>query len=138
MLQNAHADIDAAIGAPDTVLADNGFANGEAVAELQDQGIEVLVATGAEARQRPYDFRPPKDTGPLKEPVQEWSIKMKAQMESEGARAKYNFANRPSSQYSASSRKSSGCAIFICVAWPASTLNGCSQPLPITASGSTG
>jgi len=87
----AIAGIDAAVGAPETVLGDNGFANGEAVAELQDQGIEVLVATGAEARQRPYDFRPPKDTGPPKEPVQEWLVKMKAQMESEAGRAKYKL-----------------------------------------------
>jgi transposase len=56
----AIAGIDVAVGVPETVLADNGFANGEAVARLQDQNIEVLVATGAEGRQRPYDFRPPR------------------------------------------------------------------------------
>jgi len=85
----AIAGIDAAVGVPETVLADNGFANGEAVAKLQGNDIDVLVATGAEGRQRPYDFRPPKDTGPPKEPVQEWLIEMKAKMESEAGRAKY-------------------------------------------------
>jgi transposase len=85
----AIAGMDAAVGVPETVLADNGFANGEAVAKLQEHDIDVLVATGTEARQRPYDFRPPKDTGPPKEPVQEWLVKMKAKMESTAGRAKY-------------------------------------------------
>ncbi len=83
------AGIDAEVGVPETVLADNGFANGEAVGKLQAQDIEVLVAAGAEARQRPYDFRPPKDTGPPKEPVKKWLIEMKTQMDSEAGRAKY-------------------------------------------------
>ena len=87
----AIAGIDAAVGVPETALADNGYANGEAVAELQERDIEVLVATGAEARQRPYDFRPPKDTGPPKEPVQDWMKAMKKKMESEAARAKYKL-----------------------------------------------
>lgn len=87
----AIADIDAALGRPQIVLADNGFANGAAVAELQDQDIEVLVATGTEACQRPYDFRPPKNTGPPKEPVEAWMIEMKAKLESETGRAKYKL-----------------------------------------------
>jgi hypothetical protein len=87
----AIAGIDAAVGVPETVLADNGFANGEAVARLQDHDIEVLVATGAGAGQRPYDFRPPMDIGPPKEPVQDWLIEMKAQMDSEAGRSKYKL-----------------------------------------------
>jgi len=87
----AIANIDAAIGTPETVLADNGFANGEAVAKLQGQGIEVLVATGAKGKQRAYDFRPPKDAGPPKEPVLPWLQEMKKEMESDEARAKYKL-----------------------------------------------
>src|SRR5665648_309481 len=37
----AIAGIDAAVGVPETVLADNGFANGEAVAKLQEHDIDV-------------------------------------------------------------------------------------------------
>lgn len=83
--------IDPEVGTPEIVLGDNGFANGEAVARLQDQGIDVLVATGAEGRQRPYDFRPPKDTGPPKQPVLPWLKEMKEKMESEESRAKYKL-----------------------------------------------
>ena len=45
------ADIEAiaaALGRPETVLADNGYANGAAVAALEARGIEALVATAAE------------------------------------------------------------------------------------------
>ena len=87
----AIAGIDAAVGVPETALADAGYANGEAVAELQSESIEVLVATGTEARQRPYDYRPPKDTGPPKEPVLPWMKDMKEKMESEVARTKYKL-----------------------------------------------
>jgi transposase len=88
----ALAGIDARVGVPETALADNGYANGEAVAELQRQDIEVLVATGTEARQRPYDYRPPKNTtGPPKEPALPWMKEMKQKMESEAGRAKYKL-----------------------------------------------
>ena len=45
------ADIEAiaaGLGRPETVLADNGYANGAAVAALEARGIEALVATAAE------------------------------------------------------------------------------------------
>jgi hypothetical protein len=38
---------------PDRVLADNGYASGDEVAELEARAIEVLVAPGKEGRQRP-------------------------------------------------------------------------------------
>ncbi len=41
--------IPAALGPPKTALADNGYANGDEVESLAEIGIEVLVATGAEA-----------------------------------------------------------------------------------------
>ncbi|WP_111400676.1 transposase, partial [Humitalea rosea] len=51
-------------GLPGTVLADTGYASGEAVAALQARGIEPLVAIGATQPHRPYDFRPPPDPRP--------------------------------------------------------------------------
>lgn len=88
----AVAGIDAALGRPQTVLADSGFANGTAVAELDGQNIDVLVATGTEARQRAYDFRPPPDkTGPPKEPKEAWMVAMKEKLESDEGRAKYKL-----------------------------------------------
>lgn len=47
------------IGLPKTVLADTGFASGDAVAALEAKGIEPLVAIGRTQPHRPYDFRPP-------------------------------------------------------------------------------
>ena len=44
------AAIPAVLGRPETVLADNGYANGAEVAALEASGIEVLVSTSAEGR----------------------------------------------------------------------------------------
>ena len=51
------AAIPAVLGRPETVLADNGYANGAEVAALEASGIEVLVSTAAEGRRRTHDFR---------------------------------------------------------------------------------
>ena len=64
------ADIEAipsALGRPETVLADNGYANGAEVAALEASGIEVLVSTAAEGRRRTHDFRPVKALPAAKE-----------------------------------------------------------------------
>ena len=66
------ADIEAipsALGRPETVLADNGYANGAEVAALEASGIEVLVSTAAEGRRRTHDFRPVKALPAAKEGV---------------------------------------------------------------------
>jgi hypothetical protein len=47
------------IGLPNTVLADAGFASGDAGAALEQQKIEPLVAIGRTQPHRPYDFRLP-------------------------------------------------------------------------------
>ena len=44
------AAIPAELGRPKTVLADNGYANGDEVAALAESGIEALVSTAAEGR----------------------------------------------------------------------------------------
>ena len=77
------------IGKPETVLADTGYANGDAVAALQNDGIEVLVAIPGQHRRRLHDLRP---TPPEKTPREikaEWMKTMLAAMESENGRNKY-------------------------------------------------
>jgi transposase len=85
------ASIPDALGTPSQVLADNGFANGDDVAMLEEQGIDVLVATGAEGRKRRYDFRPAKDDKPAKEPRAEWLQEMSAKLETDEGRKKYRL-----------------------------------------------
>ena len=60
------AAIPAVLGRPATVLADNGYANGDEVAALAESGIEALVSTAAEGRRRRHDFRPAKAEAPVK------------------------------------------------------------------------
>lgn len=79
------------VGQPDTVLADNGYANGAEVEKLARMGVETLVATGAEGKRRRHDFRPESPGKPVKEPKAEWLIAMKAKMGSEAARLKYRL-----------------------------------------------
>ena len=85
------ASIPDALGTPSQVLADNGFANGDDVAMLEEQGIDVLVATGAEGRKRRYDFRPAKDDKPAKELRAEWLQEMNAKLETDEGRKKYRL-----------------------------------------------
>lgn len=82
--------LSATLGQPDTILGDAGYANGDAVAALEDQGIEVLVAVSRPDNQRTYDFRPPNpDAKPPPEPKAEWRIKMKEKLQTDDAKAKY-------------------------------------------------
>jgi transposase len=87
--------IPAAVGRPQTALADNGFANGNEVERLAERGIEALVATGAEGRRRRHDFRPakaPTKTGtPAKEPKADWLKVMAGKLASEEGRALYKL-----------------------------------------------
>jgi transposase len=83
--------IPAALGRPETALADSGYANGAEVESLAESGIEVLVATGAEGRRRRHDFRPAKAEAPAKEPKAEWLRAMAAKLESEEGRALYRL-----------------------------------------------
>ena len=78
------------VGQPDTILADAGYAIGETVTALQDQGIEMLVAVSGTQGRRPDDFRPP---GP--EPAKPravlgpWRRRMLETLQTEDAKAKY-------------------------------------------------
>jgi transposase len=85
------AAIPAELGRPETALADNGYANGDAVERLAENGIEVLVATGAAGRRRRHDFRPAQALAPTKEPKAEWLQAMAAKLASERGQALYKL-----------------------------------------------
>jgi transposase len=88
------ASIDAIPGvleAPGRVLADNGYASGEEVAELESRAIEVLVATGKGGKQRLHDLRPPPAGPPPKEPKAEWLQEMQKKLEQPDNRALYRL-----------------------------------------------
>ena len=83
--------IPAALGRPETVLADNGYANGAEVATLEASGIEALVSTSAEGRRRTHDFRPVKALPAAKEPKADWLKAMAEKLASEEGRASYKL-----------------------------------------------
>ena len=83
--------IPAALGRPETVLADNGYANGAEVAALEASGIEALVSTAAEGRRRTHDFRPVKALPAAKEPKADWLKAMAEKLASEEGRASYKL-----------------------------------------------
>ena len=83
--------IPAALGRPGTILADNGYANGEEVAALAEAGIGALVSTGAEGRRRTHDFRPVKAPKAVREPKAEWLKEMAVKLDGEEGRALYKL-----------------------------------------------
>ncbi len=85
------AAIPAELGRPETVLADNGYANGDEVAALAESDIEALVATGAVGRRRRHDFRPAKTEAPVKKPKAAWLQVMAVKLDSEEGRALYRL-----------------------------------------------
>ena len=88
------ADLDSmpgVLGSPDRVLADNGYATGSEVAELENRGLEVLVAVGTEDRRREHDFRPPTPEKPVKEPKADWFKRMQEKMATDESRAHYRL-----------------------------------------------
>ena len=88
------ADIEAIaadLGRPETVLADNGYANGAEVAALEASGIEALVATAAEGRRRRHDFRPTRAGTAVKEAKADWLREMANKLDSEEGRALYRL-----------------------------------------------
>ena len=83
--------IPAELGLPETILADNGYANGDQVGALAQSGIDVLVATGTGGRRRQHDFRPQKAETPSKEPKAEWLRAMAAKLAGDDGRALYKL-----------------------------------------------
>jgi transposase len=77
------------IGLPRTVLADAGFASGEALAKLEARQIEPLVAIAKTQPHRPYDFRPPPELKPERRITEPWRLAMKIKLDSEEGKARY-------------------------------------------------
>jgi transposase len=77
------------IGLPSTVLADTGFASGEAVAALEARKIEPLVAIGRTQPHRPYDFRPPPKPKTPRRVTEPWRLAMQAKLDNADAKARY-------------------------------------------------
>ncbi|MCP1272043.1 transposase, partial [Acetobacter cerevisiae] len=69
------------IGLPKTVLADTGYANGQAVRDLRKKGIDPLVAIGRPRARRPYDFRPPPENTEPRRITEPWRLAMKDRLE---------------------------------------------------------
>ena len=83
------------IGLPTTVLADTGHASAAAVAALQANNIEPLVAIGRTQPHRPYDFRPPPAPKTQRRITEPWRITMKAKLESDDGRTQYKMRKQP-------------------------------------------
>ena len=79
------------IGLPTTVLADTGYASAAAVAALQANAIEPLVAIGRTQPHRPYDFRPPPAAKTPRRITEPWRIAIKAKLETDDARTRYKM-----------------------------------------------
>jgi transposase len=78
------------IGLPTVVLADAGFADGDAVAQLAAAGVEPLVAIAKTQPHRPYDFRPPpQQPKPPRRILEAWRLAMKLKLETEQGKARY-------------------------------------------------
>jgi hypothetical protein len=77
------------IGLPATVLANTGFASGEAVAALAARKIDRLLAIGRTQPHRAYDCRPPPETKPPRRISQPWRLDMQAKPDKPDAKARY-------------------------------------------------
>ena len=121
------------IGLPHTVLADAGFASGEAVARLEAQKVEPLVAIAKTQPHRPYDFRPPPKPKPERRIREPWRLAMKANSKAKTASPATESENRPSNRSSASSRAPSDLPVSTSAAARKSPPSGSSSPSPITA-----
>ena len=91
LIAQLEGEIAALLGRPETVLADNGYANGAAVAALEAGGIEALVSPSAEGRRRTHDFRPAKALPAAREPKADWLKAMAEKLASEEGRASYKL-----------------------------------------------
>jgi DDE family transposase len=88
------AAIPAALGQPQAVLADNGYANEADVQQLERQQIDAYVSTGAESGQqrRLHDFRPPaRRRESQKQPKAPWLQAMKQKLDTEAGRRLYRL-----------------------------------------------
>jgi ElaB/YqjD/DUF883 family membrane-anchored ribosome-binding protein len=82
--------VPAALGRVGGVLADNGFASGEQIDELEWRHMEVLVATGRPKKRR-YDFCPPKLAAEQAVNPKPWVKRMNARLHSDRGRRLYRL-----------------------------------------------
>lgn len=83
--------IPAQVGKPACVLADNGFATGEEVLEVQARGIDALVAIGRSER-RLHDLRPEPERQKAPPEIREpWMLAMQDRLREEGNRRRYRL-----------------------------------------------
>ena len=73
------------------MLADNGYANGKAVAALAESGIEAPVATTVQRRRRRHVFRPTEAGAAVKEAKAAWLRETANKLDSEEGRALYRL-----------------------------------------------
>lgn len=79
------------VGEVETVLADAGYADGEDVAEVEKDGMNVLVAVGAGDARREYDFRPEREERPPPKEEAAWRTAMRKKLSLSENRAKYRL-----------------------------------------------
>ena len=87
------AAVPEAVGTPDEVLADNGYATEAEVAALTDRGMEVLVAVGGGDRRRQHDFRPESKATQPKEATAPWLVAMQAKLAQAGTSGQLSSAS---------------------------------------------
>jgi hypothetical protein len=81
------------------VVADSGYGSEQQVTDLQEQGVEVYVSTGAESahQRRRHDFRPLNAcTQAEREPKAEWIKRMRAKLQTEKGRRLYALRKQTS------------------------------------------
>ena len=79
-----------AVGKPDTLLADAGYAGEKIVRALETREIEPLIAISRQQAERPYDFRPPKKAAkPPPKITAPWRIAMQEKLQTDEAKKKY-------------------------------------------------
>jgi len=81
--------MDKTIGLPPAVLADAGFASGDAVAALEAHRVEPFVAIARTQPHRPYDFRPPPEPKAERQVTEPWRRAMKEKLETEEGKTRY-------------------------------------------------
>jgi len=78
------------LAAPDTLLADAGYAGEKVVTALKARGIDPLIAIARGDETRKYDFRPPPENPkPAPNITAPWRLEMQRKLQTEDAKARY-------------------------------------------------
>src|SRR5262245_52997491 len=124
------------IGLPKVVLADAGFADGDAVAQLEAAGVEPLVAIAKTQPHRPYDFRPPPaEPKPPRRILEPWRLAMKAKLDTDDGKSRYKKRKQTVEPVFGIIKSAIGSPASTCAASTPSPPSGCSSPSLTTAAG---